>query len=127
MKSTIIGNLGKDCEVRVTSNNTTIATFSIADTVGFGDKQKTQWVRCNLFGKRAEGKLVDYLLKGTTVVVFGEVSVNEYVDKSGANRWQLECHVDDIKLVGGKKDSASTPAQSTQNSVAFDDSDDIPF
>ena len=68
------GNLGKTAEVRYTAGaNKAVCTFSIAVKAGFGDNAKTFWVRCNLWGKRAEGGLPAYLVKGQQVCVSGEL------------------------------------------------------
>ncbi len=127
MKGTIVGNLGGDAEVRTTPAGKTVTNFSVADTVGWGDKKKTQWVRCNLWGDRGN-KLSEYLKKGQQVVVFGEVSLNEYTAKDGTVKHNLECNCDDIRLVGKRNDSggAAPAAAPAQGEVSFND-DDIPF
>lgn len=129
MKATIVGNLGKDSEMRSTNGGTSVVAFSVAETIGFGDKQTTQWVNCSMFGARAE-KLKEYLLKGTKVVVFGDVSVREYQDRNGCMKWSLDCRVDDLKLVGGKKDESAkgngaSPSQEAAGTTF--DNDNIPF
>ena len=131
MYAHIVGNLGGDAELK-DNNGTPFLNFSIADNVGYGDKAKTQWVRCTIWGKRAESSLKDYLKKGQQVVVRGEVSLNEWTNRDGVAQSSLQCRVEDLRLVGKKQDGASgnrsagTPAQSKEEEVSFDD-DDIPF
>jgi len=129
MYAHIVGNLGGDAELK-DNNGTPFLNFSIADNVGFGDKAKTQWVRCTIWGKRAESSLKDYLKKGQQVAIRGEVSLNEWQNRDGVTQTSLQCRVDDLRLVGKKQDrpasaSAGTPAQSSGGD-SFDD-DDIPF
>lgn len=142
MKATIIGNLGRDAELKFTASQEAYLNFSVAETVGYGKNAETQWVNCTIWGKRAESKIAEYLLKGQSVVVFGEAKVRTWQDKQGAERWTLECRVDDIKLTGKKEDKGDAPAQrqssGSQKSlldnppaggtqpIPFDD-DDIPF
>jgi single-strand DNA-binding protein len=79
---TFTGNIGRDCEVRK-AGTSTVATFPVAITSGYGERKKTTWVRCSLWGKRAEGGLVKWLIKGQAVAVSGEMSLNEYQAKDG--------------------------------------------
>ncbi len=66
-------------------------SFSVANNTGFGDNQKTHYFECSLFGKRAEGGLKDYMVKGQQVVVEGEISLNQYEKKDGTgDRWEDE-------------------------------------
>jgi len=129
---TFSGNLGKDAKLEATQGGTPIARFSVAVTSGYGDKKKTTWVSCGLFGKRAES-LAPYLLKGQQVVVSGEASLNEW-EKDGQNHAQLSVNVNDVTLVGGKPQQAAqrqaegraAPSGSAgENFQQFDD--DIPF
>ena len=96
---TVLGKLGKDVEVK-SVNGTTLAKFSIAENVGFGDKQVTIWYDVSLWGKQAESKLIDYLNKGTQVHVSGEFSQREYNGKQ-----YNEIRVYDLKLCGGKQEA----------------------
>ena len=122
------GHLGRDSEIRVTQTGKTCCTFSIAVKCGYGDKATTMWVRCNLWGKRAEGGLPAYLVKGQQVCVSGELSLNEYTTQAGETRTTLELNVDNVDLVGAK--AAPQPQQGivpTPEPVADNFDDDIPF
>lgn len=95
------GNLGKDAEQRHTANGDSIVTFSLPVKSGFGDKAKTAWVRCSLFGKRGESVL-QYLVKGQLVGVSGEFSMNEWVNKEGQKVSTPEIRVNELDLLGKK-------------------------
>jgi single-strand DNA-binding protein len=128
------GNLGRDVEIRHTPSGMAIANFSVPVKSGYGDKEKTSWVRCAIIGKRAESGLMDYLKKGQLVGVTGELSVNEYTNKDGETKTSVEVFVKEIDLLGKKGSSdnfASAPAPQQAsggggtNDFSYDDS--IPF
>ena len=110
------GNLGQAAEVTTTSGGMTICTFSVAVKSGYGERQKANWVRCKIFGKRAEGGLPNYLVKGTQVAVSGELSLNEWESDKGT-KTSLEVAVNSIDLIGGKTD-AQPPKQQAFGSYA---------
>ena len=70
------GTVGRDAEVRATPSGQTVLNVTVANNVGFGDRQQTLWVRVALWGKRAEGQLQNYLTKGQQIFVSGELSQN---------------------------------------------------
>ena len=105
------GNLGQDGDLKFIANGIALLSFSVA--VSYFDKEKkTQWVRCSLFGKRAE-TLAPMMLKGTTVFVRGALVLREYEAK-GERKTSLECNVDAVEFVGGKGDGASRGAARPQ-------------
>jgi single-strand DNA-binding protein len=119
----LTGNLGSDAEVRSTPDGTSVCSFSVAVKSGYGDKAKTIWVDCSIWGKRAEGGLPQYLVKGSQVAVSGELSTREYEGKT-----YLSVRVGEIDLVGGRPGDAAKPAAQPQK--PFDDLDDgssLPF
>lgn len=71
------GNLVRDMEVKVTSKGTEIGEFTVANNKGFGENQKTTFVKCTLFGSRVES-LQHYLVKGVKVLIDGELEINNY-------------------------------------------------
>jgi single-strand DNA-binding protein len=97
---TCTGNLGGNAEQRVTPQGDAICQFSVAFTSGYGDKKKTTWLRCSLWGKRGES-LAPYLVKGAQVCVSGEISLHTW-QKDDAEKTSLEMRVNDVTLVGGK-------------------------
>lgn len=125
-----VGRLGRDAEQKFLASGTAVLTFSIPVDSGYGDKKKTFWLRATVFGKQAEGKLVDYLKKGQEVAISGELSLNEY-EKDGQTKTSVELRVNQIQLVGGKTESApqqqdrKPQAQKPRQEDQFED--DIPF
>ena len=97
---TFSGRLGRHAELRYTTSGTAVLSFPLAVDVGWGDNKRALWVRCNLWGKRAEGRLVDYLAKGARVVVSGEIDLREYDKRDGARGQALELRVSDLDLMG---------------------------
>lgn len=105
------GNIGGDVKVN-NAGGTAVANFSVAVKAGYGEKAQTIWIACALWGKQAESKLVDYLVKGQGVAVSGELSTREHDGKT-----YLQVRVGTIDLVGGGKSdggSQSAPQQSRQ-------------
>ena len=102
---TFSGRIGRDAETASTQGGTAVCNFPVAVESGYGDKKQTTWVRCALWGKRAEGGLPQYLTKGAQVVVTGELSTREFQKKDGGNGFSVEIRVNDLTLVGGKQDN----------------------
>ena len=122
----ISGSLGKDSELKQTTNGDYICNFSIADSQG-RDKP-TIWWNCQLWGKRSQS-LSEYLMKGQAVTVVGTVTEREWQDKEGNKRKSMDVRVNDIALQGGRKDAE--PQQERRQAPApapvdMDDSD-LPF
>jgi len=100
-----IGNLGKDAEMQQ-AGNSTICKFSIANSVGYGDKKTTMWISCNLWGVRGQ-KLQPHLVKGMKVLVIGELSQTEYNSKT-----YLNLNVNQVELLSDRQQqSQAAPAQ----------------
>lgn len=116
---TFTGNLGKDCRV-----GNGVLGFAVAVKSGFGNKEQTLWVDCSLWGKRAEGKLSEYLVKGAQVAVSGELGQREHDGKV-----YLTCNVSSVDLIGGRDTakSAANPALSKPDNKAPEADEDIPF
>jgi single-strand DNA-binding protein len=110
---TFTGNLGKDCEIGQTKNGGAVCKFSVAVKSGFGDNQKTNWVNCRIYGKRAETALPNYLIKGTQVAISGELELAEW-ESNGAMNKALMLAVKEIDLIGGKSDQQAAPQQRQQ-------------
>jgi len=98
------GRLARDSETRFTPGGMAICSFSVAVDYGFGENKGTNWLRCSLFGKRAEGQLPKYLVKGTQVAISGELRIREYDDKEGNKRTSVEVSVDKLDLIGGRNE-----------------------
>jgi len=127
------GNLGKDALVKSTQSGTSVCSFSVAVTSGYGDNKKTTWVMCAVFGKRAEGNLPQYLIKGAQVAISGEAFLDEWTNDNGVQKI-MKCSVDKLDLIGGLKpqqqqQQQQPQQQQPQQQPAVDDfvGDEIPF
>ncbi len=98
---TVAGNIAKDAEIRQLNNGDSVANFSIADNQG-KDKNAIFW-NCQLFGKRADS-LAQYLVKGQSVTVSGNISEREWTDKEGNKRKSMDLRVNEVALQGGRKE-----------------------
>lgn len=121
---TVAGTLGRDAEVRYLANGDAICGFSVADSQG--KDKPTIWWNCSLFGKRAEA-LVQYLVKGQSVTVAGQVTEREYTDKNGNQRKSMDIRVSEIALQGGRKEAKAEPAAESKAEKADYDDSDVPF
>jgi single-strand DNA-binding protein len=127
----LTGRLGKDAELKSLQSGTEVLAWSMAYDTGYGDKKKSHWVKCALFGKRASA-LQQHMTKGSLVEVVGEPIASAWKDReSGEARAQIEIAVSEVKLHGGGKDRAvadHTEPQAPKRREAQDDMDDrIPF
>jgi single-strand DNA-binding protein len=144
-KITIIGNLGRDPELRYTPQGTAVCDFSVAVNDRKRDKagewqDVTTWFKITFWGKQAENAS-KYLTKGRQVYVEGRLQVEEWTDRDGNNRFTLAIQGSDIQFLGEirgeaaseqstgaseKSYAASNEEFSGQSTVAASD-DDIPF
>ena len=140
-KVILVGNLGRDAELRSTTSGTSVATISIATTDVWNDKtgnkqEKTEWHRVVLWGKTAE-TLQEYLLKGRQIYVEGRLQTREWQDRDGNKRYTTETRADRVVLLGGRGNSAGDGSGGSQERQAEPPSgsgdtgglteDDIPF
>ncbi len=144
-KVILVGNLGRDAELRYTPGGAAVATLNLATTEVWKDKEgqkkeDTQWHRVILWGKTAE-TLQDYLTKGKQIYVEGKLQTRKWKDKEGNDRYTTEVRGDRVVLLsgGGRGDGGggrseggaerggeATPQADPGSSVELTD-DDIPF
>ncbi len=137
-KVMLIGNLGKDPEVRFTASGQAVAGFSLATSETYKDKngekvEKTEWHNITLWGKLAE-IAGEYLSKGKTVYIEGRLQTRKWQDKSGNDRYTTEIVGDKMQMLsakgersgGGDTSSAQKSGSSNYEEPPFQD-DDIPF
>ena len=144
-KVMLIGRLGRDPEIRYSSNNTPICNFSLAtsERVRKGEtfEEKTEWHRIVVFGNQAENAS-KFLKKGSLVFVDGKIQSRSYQDKDGNERNVFEIIANSVNFLD-LKDSSSTPQsertyqqvqkdaepaqQAAGNAPKFDNDDDLPF
>jgi single-strand DNA-binding protein len=138
-KVILIGNLGRDPEIRYTTSGQAVANFTMATTEGRtskdGDKQEyTEWHRIVAWGRLAE-ICGEYLSKGKMIYVEGSLRTRSWEDKEGKTRWTTEVVARNMQMLspaGSKPDSP--PDRSDRNSDDFEldedsfgSDDDIPF
>ena len=103
-KVILVGNLGKDAEVRVTPGGQSVASFSIATTENWTSKEgekkeQTEWHRIVLWGKAADS-LQPYLVKGKQIYLEGRLQTRQW-EKEGQKHYTTEVKADKIVLLGG--------------------------
>ncbi len=114
-KVLLLGRLGQDIELRYTPNGDAVGNVTMATSETWKDKstgerkEKTEWHRLVIWGRRAEG-LKDYLLKGTQIYVEGRLQTRQWEAKDGGKRSTTEVRVDSIEFVGGARGTADRPA-----------------
>ena len=105
-KVILVGNLGRDAELRYTPGGAPVATLNLATTEVWNDKssgqkqEKTEWHRIVLWGKSAES-LSEYLTKGKQIYVEGRLQTRKWQDKDGNDKYTTEIRGDRIVLLGG--------------------------
>ena len=105
-KVMLIGNLGKDPEVRYTAGGTAVASFSLATSEKFKGKtgeweEKTEWHNITLWARLAE-IAGEYLSKGKTVYIEGRLQTRKWQDKEGKDRYTTEIVGEKMQMLSGK-------------------------
>jgi single-strand DNA-binding protein len=104
-KIIVVGNLGRDPELRFTPQGTAVCSFSVASNERRKDKSGEQqdvttWFRVTVWGKQAE-TVSKYLTKGRSVYVEGRLHVEEWTDREGKPRHTLEVNATDVQFLDG--------------------------
>lgn len=107
-KVTLIGNVGRDPELRYTASGTAVANFSLATSRRFKDRDGTQrdeteWHKLVAWGRTAE-VINQYAPKGKQLYIEGRLQTRQWDDKEGNTRYTTEIVVEHMKLLGGKSD-----------------------
>lgn len=127
-KSTLIGNLGRDPEIRTTPSGEMVANFSVACTESWKDKsgqkqEHTEWVNCVAW--RGLADLVQkYLKKGDKVYIEGKLQTRSWEDKNGGGkRYATEVIVKELVFIGGKSEGGHGGGHAASNggTTGFDD------
>ena len=110
-KVMLIGNLGRDPEIRYMSSGDPVATLALATTSVWNDKngqkqESTEWHRVIFFGKQAE-ICQQYLKKGSSIYVEGKIQTRKWTDNSGTERYSTEIRGDLMQMLGGRNSNAS--------------------
>jgi single-strand DNA-binding protein len=137
-KIILVGNLGRDPELRYTPQGTPVCSFTLATNEKRKDRtgeiqDATTWFRVTLWGRQAE-TASQYLTKGRPVYIEGRLRVEEWTDRDNKQRYTLEVHATDMQFIGGGRSEEAAPQSATrpsppETSHADNDlaDDDIPF
>jgi len=148
-KAILVGNLGRDPEVRYSPNGQAVANVTLATSESWKDKtsgekqEKTEWHRVVFFGRLAE-IAGEYLKKGAQIYVEGRLQTRKWTDKDGHDRYTTEIVANDMQMLGSRggagapsndsfnqdqpaDNSGSAGAKKTTPAVAGEFDDDIPF
>jgi len=148
-KVILVGNLGKDPEIKYTASGTAIANLTLATSESWNDKQsgekveKTEWHRVVAFQRLAE-IMGEYLRKGSQVYIEGKLQTRKWQDQNGQDRWTTEVVANDMQMLGSRGGEGGgqpqgggggfrknpAPEQQAPAKPAFDNDfadDDIPF
>jgi len=105
-KAILIGNLGRDPELRYTASGTAVANFTLATNESWNNKQgereeRTEWHRIVAWGRTGE-LCAQYLSKGRTVYVEGRIQTREWEDREGQKRRTTEIVAQNVQFLGGR-------------------------
>lgn len=135
-KVILIGNLGRDPELRYTSGGTPVANFPLATTDRWNDaasgekRERTEWHRIVVWSKQAE-IAGEYLRKGRQIYVEGSLQTREWTDRDGNKRYTTEIKAQRFQMLGSRDDRASSDTPKTavaepEPEQGFEE-DDVPF
>ena len=136
----LVGNLGRDPEMRYTPNGTAVTSLSVATsrkytTADGQQKEETVWFRVSVWGKQAE-PCNQYLTKGSKVLVEGSLTPDEsggprvWTDKEGKSRASFEVRANTVRFLDSKRDSVQRAAGGTPEAVMEDvptTGEELPF
>lgn len=134
-KVILVGNLGRDPEVRYTPGGTPVANFTLATNERWTDpagekKERTEWHRIVVWGKQAE-IAGEYLRKGRQVYVEGSIQTREWTDREGNKRTTMEIRAQRIQLLGRPEERPAAVSAAAAEEVAEPESafgeDEVPF
>ena len=145
-KVILVGNLGRDLEVRFLPSGEAVANVALATSCKYKNKvgelvEETEWHRVTFFGKLAE-IVGEYLKKGRSIYIEGRLKTRKYTDKDGVEKYATDIVANEMQMLGGREGGedqprSQAPAQRSQpprsapakQSSGFDDMDDstIPF
>lgn len=140
-KIILVGNLGRDPELRYTPQGTPVCSFTMATNEKRKDRSGenqdvTTWFRVTFWGRQAE-TASQFLTKGKPIYIEGRLRIEEWTDRDGKSRYTLEVHATDMQFIGPRSDDLggsnsptgkATPSSNTSNEIEPEIADDdIPF
>jgi len=116
-KAILVGNLGRDPELRQTPNGQSVVNFTLATSETWTDKsgervERTEWHRIVAWGKTAE-MCNQYLSKGRTVYIEGRIQTREWEDKDGNKRYTTEINANTVNFIGPRTDGGGSGGSSS--------------
>jgi single-strand DNA-binding protein len=118
-KAIIIGNVGKDPEIRSMQSGDTVASFSIATSESWKDKtsgerkEKTEWHRVSCFNQGLNKVIEKYVKKGSKIYIEGQIETRKWTDKDGAEKYSTEIVLrpfrGELVLLGSKDQTQEQP------------------
>ena len=119
-KVILVGNLGKDPEMRYTADSKAVANLTIATSESWKDKntgqqqEKTEWHRVVAFGRLAE-IMGEYLKKGSQVYIEGKIVTRKWQDQQGQDRYTTEVVAKDLQMLGSTGNQGGSQSQGAQS------------
>ena len=129
---TVMGRLGRDPEIRYTQEGTPIANFNLAVDESYknrdGEKvEKTEWIKCVVFGKIAESVVTRFLAKGCRALVEGQLQTRKFQDQEGNDRYTTEVKVRNVQVIDFADSGSGSGATGPEGAPGGDIGDDAPF
>lgn len=136
-KVMLIGNLGRDPEVRTMNDGTKLVNLSVATSERWTDKttgeckEATTWHKVVVWNERIADVAERFLKKGSKVYLEGQLQTRKWTDKDGVEKYTTEVVLQrfrgDLVMLGDKGEDGPTPAKASTKSASFELDDEIPF
>jgi single-strand DNA-binding protein len=136
-KTILTGNVGKDAEIKTSSDGRQFAVFNVANTEKTKDSEITNWYSCFIQNERMlQSTLVSYIKKGTKVLIEGKLSARIWTKQDGTTEVNYIINVNNLELMGGGERREITPPIATEQPIQQPqvstptieaDEDDLPF
>jgi len=130
-KVILVGNLGKDPEVKYLDSGVAVANFSLATSESYKNKEgervnQTEWHNIVLWRGLAE-VAEKWLKKGSSIYIEGKIKTRKWEDKEGNTRYNTEILADNMTMLGSKSTSETTSPTTSEQQPTSDTADDLPF
>jgi len=131
-KVILIGNLGKDPEVKALPTGSAVTTITLATSESWKDKQtgqqqeRTEWHRVVFYNRLAE-IAGEYLRKGSKAYIEGKLRTRKWQDKSGVDHYTTEVIAENMQMLDGKQTGGAATKPAAAPEPEFDDYDSVPF
>jgi single-strand DNA-binding protein len=130
-KVILVGNVGKDPEIRTLNNGERVANLSLATSESWRDKasgekkEKTEWHRVTIFNDNIVKTVENYVKKGSTLYIEGALQTRKWTDQQGVEKFSTEVHVGkfrgELTLLGGKGDGDAPAKTGGTRTAAYEE------